>query len=63
MTEPNAEVYRDDQGRFRWRLQAANGEIVAVGEAYTRRLDAERGLNDALATFSKLADPPPDAVG
>jgi len=31
------EVYKDDAGKFRWRRQAANGEIVAdSGQGYDR---------------------------
>jgi uncharacterized protein YegP (UPF0339 family) len=41
------EVFEDDAGQYRWRLRAANGEIVAQSEAYTRREDAERGLTAA----------------
>ena len=36
----NVEVYRDDSGEWRWRRVADNGEIVATGEAYTRKHDA-----------------------
>ena len=37
------EVYQDALGEWRWRLQAANGEIVAgSGEGYTRKSDALR---------------------
>lgn len=46
--DPNAEVYEDDEGMWRWRLQGANGEIIAIGEAYTRKADAQRGLQTAL---------------
>lgn len=29
------EVYRDDRGEWRWRRQAANGEVIAAsGEGY-----------------------------
>lgn len=36
-------IFEDDAGEFRWRLVAANGEIVATsGEGYTRRHDARR---------------------
>ena len=34
----------DFLGDWRWRLKSANGEIVASGEAYTRRQDALRGV-------------------
>lgn len=36
-------VYRDRKGQHRWRAVARNGEIIAQGEAYTRRHDAKRG--------------------
>lgn len=35
------EVYRDVQGKHRWRLKARNGEIVATSEAYTTRYSAK----------------------
>ena len=28
------EVYKDVQGKYRFRLKAGNGQIIAVGEAY-----------------------------
>lgn len=37
------EVYEDHAGKFRFRLKAANGEIVAVGEAYESRSNAHAG--------------------
>lgn len=37
----------DGQDRFRWRVKASNGEIVASGEGYTRREDAVHGFQDA----------------
>ena len=34
------EVYKDDAGEWRWRRQAANGEIVATsGEGYVNMKD------------------------
>jgi len=47
----NFEVYKDEVGQYRWRLRANNGEIVAVGEAYTREEDAFRGAEDAKKTM------------
>ena len=35
------------QSDWRWRVRADNGEIVASGEGYTRREDAERGYRAA----------------
>jgi len=47
MSEPNAKVYKDDAGEWRFRIVAANGEIVAVSEGYSRQTDAWRGLEAA----------------
>lgn len=51
-------VYQDSAGEWRWQIKADNGEIVAVGESYTTKADAERGLEDALAAAANLAAPP-----
>lgn len=41
-----AEIYRDNEGAYRWRLRAANGEPIAdSGEGYVRRSDAQHGLD------------------
>jgi uncharacterized protein YegP (UPF0339 family) len=37
------EVYEDKAGKHRFRLKAANGEIVAVGEAYETKSAARNG--------------------
>jgi hypothetical protein len=37
------EVYEDAAGKFRFRLKAGNGEIVATGEAYESRNGAHKG--------------------
>lgn len=37
------EVYEDKSGKFRFRLKAGNGEIVASGESYPTRKGAEDG--------------------
>jgi uncharacterized protein len=37
------EVYEDKAGKFRFRLKAGNGEIVAVGEAYETKAAAKAG--------------------
>jgi uncharacterized protein YegP (UPF0339 family) len=46
---PIIEVYADTAGEWRWRLRAANGELVAnSGEGYTRQEDAVRAARTAL---------------
>jgi hypothetical protein len=37
------EVYADRAGKYRFRLKAANGEIVASGEAYESKPAATKG--------------------
>jgi uncharacterized protein YegP (UPF0339 family) len=39
------ELYKDSAGGWRWRLRAANGNIVAdSGESYTTNANAEAGI-------------------
>jgi uncharacterized protein YegP (UPF0339 family) len=42
---PHFEVYKDVQGKWRWRLRAGNGEIVAQSEAYSSRGAALKGVD------------------
>lgn len=37
------EVYEDKAGKFRFRLKAGNGEVVATGEDYETRASAKKG--------------------
>ena len=46
------EVYEDKAGKFRFRLKAGNGEIVAVGEAYDTMAAAKEGC----AAVQRAAD-------
>jgi uncharacterized protein YegP (UPF0339 family) len=38
------EMYKDSQGKFRFRLKAGNGEIIAVSEAYNSKASAMNGI-------------------
>ena len=38
------EVYKDAKKQFRFRLKAANGEIIAVGEGYTTKKSCLNGI-------------------
>lgn len=49
-----AAIFEDEHGEWRWHVKAANGEIVAEGESYTRREDAVRGLNDARVEYDSV---------
>ena len=55
---PKFEVFEAEDGSFRFRLVAANSEIVMQSEGYTRRADAEIGAETAkrLATKAYIAD-------
>ncbi len=37
------EVYEDRAGKYRFRLKAGNGEVVATGEAYETKVAAKKG--------------------
>ena len=39
------EVYTDAAGKYRFRLKAGNGEIIAVGEAYSSKTAAMNGID------------------
>jgi uncharacterized protein YegP (UPF0339 family) len=45
-------VYQYKAGKFRFRLKAGNGEIVAVGEAYDTMAAAQEGC----AAVQRAAD-------
>ncbi|PSQ16182.1 DUF1508 domain-containing protein [Halobacteriales archaeon QS_8_69_26] len=39
------ELYEDNAGKWRWRLVAANGNIIAdSGEGYSTKQGAQRGI-------------------
>ena len=49
------EVYEDRSGKFRFRLKASNGQIVASGEAYETKAAARKGCE----SVQKAADGAP----
>ena len=44
MAEPKFEMYTDSAGKYRFRLKAANGEVIAVGEAYESKSGCKNGI-------------------
>ena len=44
MPQPQFEVFKDQVGKFRWRLKAPNGEIIATSEAYESKAGCEKGI-------------------
>jgi uncharacterized protein YegP (UPF0339 family) len=41
---PKFEMYADKAGKCRWRLKAANGEIIATSEAYESEASCRKGI-------------------
>lgn len=64
MKVPLFEIYQDVPGEWRWRLVAKNGEIIATGEGYTRKEDANRGIETVIQTVHLagvvIVEPEPD---
>jgi uncharacterized protein YegP (UPF0339 family) len=42
------EVYQDRAGKYRFRLRASNGQVVATGEAYETKAAAMKGCESVL---------------
>lgn len=38
------ELYKDKAGKFRFRLKASNGQVIASGEAYETKASAMKGI-------------------
>ena len=54
--EPRFEVYEDAAEEWRWRLVAANGNIIAdSGEGYTSKQGAKRGIRSVKSTAPDAA--------
>jgi len=52
---PKFEIYPDNAGKFRFRLKAANGEIIAVGEAYESKEGCKNGI-ESVKTNAPIAE-------
>lgn len=45
------QIYTDARGEYRWRLKAANGNILAdSGEGYTTKANCQNGINSVKAS-------------
>jgi uncharacterized protein YegP (UPF0339 family) len=49
------ELYKDGQGKFRFRLRSANGEVIAASEAYNSKASAQNGIK-AVQTAAPAAE-------
>ncbi|HOC13112.1 MAG TPA: YegP family protein [Propionicimonas sp.] len=45
------EIYPDAAGKYRWRLKASNGQIIASGQGYA----TERSCRDGIESVKKHA--------
>lgn len=52
------EIYKDKKGEYRFRLKAANGEVIATGESYKSKASCENGIDSIKrnAPDAKLVD-------
>ncbi len=41
---PKFEVYKDKKGEYRFRLKAANGQVIATGEGYSTKANCLAGI-------------------
>ena len=55
---PKYELYQDKAGEFRFRLKAANGEIIGKSEGYKAKASAKKGI----ASIGKNAPEAPVVV-
>jgi uncharacterized protein YegP (UPF0339 family) len=56
--EPMFEIQKDKAGKFRFHLKAANGQIIAVSEAYETKKSCEDGVASVQknAPIAKIVD-------
>jgi len=53
MTEPKFEIFKDAADKFRFRIVAPNGEILAVSEAYNSKAGCENGIKSVKINVPK----------
>lgn len=49
------EVYKDRKGEYRFRLKAANGQVIATGEGYSSKDGCMNGI-DSVKKNAPLAE-------
>lgn len=49
------EVYEDKGGKFRFRLKAGNGQVIAQGQAYASKESALKGIDSIKANAADAA--------
>jgi uncharacterized protein YegP (UPF0339 family) len=58
MSEPVFEWYKDKAGKYRFRLKAANGEIIVVSESYASKEGCVGGIESVKknASIAKIVE-------
>jgi uncharacterized protein YegP (UPF0339 family) len=58
MVEPKFEIFLDDEGEFRFRLRAANEEIIAASQGYKTKENCKKGIESVVvnAPRAKIVD-------
>src|SRR3990172_7104452 len=56
------EVYKNGKGEYRFRLRAANGEVIAVSEAYASKQNCFNGIDSVkiIAATANVVELNPD---
>ena len=49
LSNPKFELYPDRSGRFRFRLKARNGKVIAISEDYATKAGCEKGIESVRA--------------
>lgn len=47
------EIYKDAAGKFRFRLKAPNGEVIATGESYASKDGCQKGIESVKTNAAK----------
>lgn len=67
MTGQRGQLYRRSDGRWAWRVVAANGQVVATdgGQGYERRLDAVNTYDELFPDLplERLPEAPEEGEG
>jgi len=50
------ELYMDKSGKFRFRLKASNGQVIATGEAYETKASALNGIESVKKNSAGASD-------
>ena len=58
LPDPVFEWYKDKAGKYRFRLKAANGEIIAVSESYSSKEACASGIESVKknAAMAKIVE-------